>query len=424
MASPRRGDHASAGPACTRLPPVLRNPDFRLLWGGQIVSALGSQASALAFPLLVLGVTHSAAAAGLLVAAADLPNIVLPLLVGVLVDRWDRKGLMVLSDLGRAVALGSIPLALATGHLSLPQLAAVALVEGALQNMFGLAAGASLPRVVTEAELGDAVALGSIGGSAARVLGPSVGGLLFTIGRALPFLADAGSYLASALSLLFVRPEFQERRDAPRRDFRGEIGEGVGWLWRHPVLRFLAFPVAGLNFFSFGNQLILIVRAQELHAGAFGIGLLFAVGGVGGILGSLAASYLQRRFAFGALLVLATWGWALTWIPYALAPNFATLFAAYIVGAPVVAIFLVVQSSYQLRIIPDGLRGRVNSVFLLATAGLAPLSIALTGVLLQAFGGVGTILVVFVPQVLLAVLTTLNPHLRRAGAAHTGGEAR
>jgi MFS family permease len=208
------------------------------------------------------------------------------------------------------------------------------------------------------------------------------------------------------------------------RHFWGEVREGVSWLWHHPVLRFLAILVAGLNFFSFGYQLILIVRAQELHASAFEIGLLFAIGGVGGILGPLAASYLQRRFTFGTLMVLATWGWALTWIPYALAPNLETLFAAYIVGTPIVAMFLVVQSSYQLRLIPDELRGRVNSVFLLVTAGLEPLSIALTGVLLQTFGGVSTILIVFVPQVVLAALTTLNPRLRRDTPEGDRGEAR
>lgn len=400
-----------------RLPSVWRNPDFRLLWSGQIVSALGSEASGLAFPLLLLIITHSAAQTGLLTAVRGISTLVLPLPVGVLVDRWDRKKLMILSELGRAVALSSIPLALAAGHLSLLQLAVVSFVEGALQNVFGLAGSASLLRVVPEEELGDAIALNSIGASASRLLGPSTGGLLFTINRALPFLADAVSYVVSALSLSFIRPEFQEEREGDRRDFLGEIREGVTWLWRHPVLRFLAFLVAGLNVFSFGYQLILIVRAQDLHATPFDIGLLFAIGGAAGSLGSLAASYLQQRFTFGTLMVLVTWGWAFTWIPYALAPNLATLFAAYIVGAPIVAIFLVVQMSYQLRLIPDELRGRVNSVFRLLTVGLEPLSIALTGVLLQAFGGVSTILIVFAPQVVLAALTTLNPHLRRAAPA-------
>jgi MFS family permease len=381
------------------------------------VSALGSQASGLAFPLLLLSITHSPAETGLLIAARGLSNIVLPLPVGVLVDRMDRKKLMILSELGRGFALGSIPLALATGHLSLLQLAAVTLVEGALQNVFGLAASASLLRMVTEEELSDAIALGSIGGSASRLLGPSIGGLLFTVSRALPFLADAGSYVASALSMFFIRPELQQTRQVARQPFWGEIREGVSWLWRHPVLRFLAFLVAGLNLFSFGYQLILIVRAQELHASAFDIGLLFAIGGLGGILGPLAASYLQRQFTFGTLMVLATWGWALSWMPYALAPNLATLFVAYIVGAPIVSMFIVVQSSYQIRLIPDELRGRVNSVFLLVTVGLEPLSIIVAGALLQAYGGVTTILIVFVPQVVLAAVTTLNPRLRRSGSA-------
>jgi len=124
------------------------------------------------------------------------------------------------------------------------------------------------------------------------------------------------------------------------------------------------------------------------------------------------------------LLVLATWGWALTWIPYALAPNLATLFAEYVVGAPIVTIFLIVQARYQLRLIPDELRGRVNSVILLATVGLEPLSIVLTGVLLQHFGGVTTIIIVFVPQVVLAALTTLNSHQMRSEPANADGSTR
>jgi MFS family permease len=377
-----------------------------------MISSLGSQASGLAFPLLVLSLTRSPATTGIVSAIGSMSNILLPLPIGVLVDRWDRKKLMIVCELGRGVVLGTVLLAMATAHLSLLQLAAASLVEGALQNVFGLAGSASLLRVVTEEELGDAIALESIGGAASRTLGPSVGGWLFGVNRALPFLADATSYAASALSLIFIRPAFQAERKEVRGDFWGEVRDGGRWLWRHPVLRFLAFLVAGLNFFSFGYQLILILRAQELHADPAAIGLMFAVGGATGGLGALAASYLQRRFTFGTLMVLATWGWAFTWIPYALAPNFATLVVAYVVGAPIVSIFLVVQTSYQLRLVPDQLRGRVNSIFLLATAGLEPVSFILTGELLQAYGGTRTILIIFVPQALLAVLTAFNRQLR------------
>jgi MFS family permease len=408
-------------PFAVRLPSVWRNRDFRLLWSGQIVSSLGSQASGLAFPLLVLSATHSAAQTGLVAAVRGLSSIVLPLPVGVLVDRWDRKRLMIVSELGRSIALGSIPFALVTGHLSLLLLAAASLVEGALQNVFSLAGSASLLRVVREEELGDALAFGSVGDSVSRLLGPSIAGLLFSVSRALPFLADAVSYVVSALSLVFIRPEFQAQREAPRQKFRAEIGDGMRWLWRHSVLRFLAFLVAGLNLFSFGYQLILIVRAQELHANAFEIGLLFAVGGAVGSLGTLAGSYLQRRLSFGTLMVAATWGWALTWVPYALAPNFPMLLVSYLVGAPVVGMFILVQSTYQLRLVPDERRGRVNSVFRLITVGVEPLSIALTGILLQAYGGVTAILIVFVPQVVLAALTTFNQQLRATAAHATGG---
>lgn len=383
-----------------------------------MVSSLGSQASGLAFPLLVLSVTHSAAQTGLVAAVRGLSTLLLPLPVGVLVDRWDRKRLMILSELGRSIALGSIPLALVTGHLSLLLLATVSLVEGALQNVFGLAGSATLLRVVSDEELGDAVAFGSVGESVSRLLGPSIAGLLFTVDRALPFLADAVSYVASALSLVLIQPDFQGQREAPSQKFWAEIAEAMRWLWCQSVLRFLAFLVTGLNLFSFGYQLILIVRAQDLGANAFEIGLLFAVGGAVGSLGTLVGSYLQRRLSFRRLVVIATWGWTLTWVPYALAPNFATLFVGYLVGAPVVGMFILVQSTYQLQVVPDELRGRVNSVFRLITVGVEPLSVALTGILLQAYGGVSTVLIVFAPQVVLAALTTVfNRQLR--GAAST-----
>lgn len=395
-------------------PSLWRNRDFLLLWSGQIVSSMGSQVSMLAFPLLVLSVTRSPAETGLLGSLRSLPFIVLTLPVGALVDRWNRRQLMIVADTGRALALGSIPLALALGHLTLGQLAAVSLIEGTLFTLFNVAETAAFPQVVPKVQLPQAVGLNQTTESLCVLVGPGLSGVLYSCSRALPSLGDALSYAASVMSLLFVKTELQQERATDPGSMWIEIREGLTWLWNHSLVRFLALLVGGLNLFSFGYPLLLIVRAQSMHADSFTVGLLFASGGIGAMLGALLAAPLQKRFTFGQVMIGATWVWVLTWPPFAWAPNIPLLGVANALGWSVVPIFMAGQFSFRLTLIPDALQGRVNSVFKLIAFGVEPIALALAGVLLQLFGGVTAVLLIFAPQLILAVIATLNPHLRSA----------
>src|SRR5579885_1992667 len=152
--------------------PLWRNRDFLLITGGQAVSLMGSQVSQLAFPLLMLALTHSPAQAGFMAAVRGLPFALLCLPAGALVDRWNRKRVMILCDTGRALALGSIPLALLLGLLSLPQLYLVSLVEGTLFVFFQMAEYAALPHVVTKEQLPAATGQNEVLYSTALLLGP------------------------------------------------------------------------------------------------------------------------------------------------------------------------------------------------------------------------------------------------------------
>jgi MFS family permease len=235
-----------------------------LLASGQTLSALGSNVSQLAFPLLVLGLTGSPAQAGFVAALRALPYVLFVLPAGALVDRWDRKRTMILCDAGRALILGSIPVALALGRLMLAQLYLTSLVEGTLYVVFDLAEAASLPRVVEREQLSAASAQSAVTGGAAALLGPPLGGMLFGLGRTVPFLADVASYLVSVLSLCGVRTEFQGQRSMARRALRTEVAEGLAWLWRQPLLRTLAFLTGGINFvFPDTGTLILIVLTRQ-----------------------------------------------------------------------------------------------------------------------------------------------------------------
>src|SRR5437588_9580179 len=203
---------------------LWRNRDYMLLWSGQIVSNVGSMVSQLAFPLLILALTGSPAQAGLAGALRALPYLIFSLPAGALIDRWDRRRVMIICDTGRALSLASIPFALAIGQLTVLQLLIVSAIEGTLYAFFNTAEAACLPRVVAKEQLPAATAQNMATDGINALIGPPLGGALYALGSMLPFLADAISYFASVISLFFIKANFQELRVAARRKLWVEIG--------------------------------------------------------------------------------------------------------------------------------------------------------------------------------------------------------
>jgi MFS family permease len=409
--------HTRTAPA--RPASLWHNRDFLLLWSGQIVSTIGSQVSLIAFPWLILAVTGSPAQAGLIAAIRTLPYLLFGLPAGALIDRWNRKRVMILCDTGRALALGSIPLAFAFGLLTAMQLYLVSFIEGTLFIFFGLAEAAALPRVVSQEQLAAATAQNEFIYSFAGLLGPSFSGILYAISNAMPFLADSISYIISVCSLLFIKTQFQQERiAAPRGEgryiegLRKEILDGMYWLWHHPVIRFLVVLVSGLSLCGVGYVLIVLVLAQQQHASKFATGLILASGGIGSILGAIIAGPLARRLRVGHLMILSSWLLALTWLLFAFAHNPVILGVIVACAFLAVPIHASVQYGYRLASIPDKLQGRVNSIYRIILFSCESLGLLLTGVLLQAVGPVLTVLILFVPQCLLALAATLHKQLR------------
>ncbi len=293
---------------------LWRNRDYMFLWGGQLVSTLGTGVSSIAFPLLVLALTRSAAQAGLLGAFESLPYLIFSLPAGALVDRWDRKRVMVICDTGRALSLISIPLAALLGRLTVPQLYVVTLIDGTLYVFFNLAEVACLPRVVPKAQLPQASAQNEGGSIAAGLIGPPLGTFLFgVVGRTVPFLVDAVSYGASVVTLLNIKTEFQEERAPTTRRLRAEIAEGLAWLWWQPLIRFMAVLTGGINLVNAASTLLVIIIARDHHVPDALIGVIISIGSLGGIVGALLAPRIQRRFGFGAVITTTVWLSALLW---------------------------------------------------------------------------------------------------------------
>jgi predicted MFS family arabinose efflux permease len=395
-----------------------------LLWSGQVVSTLGSTASSIVFPLLILALTNSPAAAGVASALRAAPYLIFSLPVGALIDRWDRKRVMIICDLGRAIAVLSVPVALWLDALTIWQIYLVAFVEGSLFVFFNIAEVAALPRVVATAQLPQAAAQNEAAFGAVHIVGPSIGTFLYqALGKSAPFLADAISYLVSVVSLLLIKTEFRLAKAAASTPLRVDIVEGLRWLWHQPLIRYMAFLTGGLNLVNAAIPLVVIVLAKEMGARDVEIGLIFSIGGIGGIIGSLIGGRIQKRFSFGQVIIALIWLDALLFPLYALVPQFFLLGAIYALIYTLSPIYNVVQFSYRLSLIPDALQGRVNSTFRLIAFGFMPLGAAIAGFLLEWIGAVPTILVLTLWNLVFAILTTFNRHVRNARPlAHVAGD--
>ena len=407
--SPDQRQRIPSGPSKS----LSRNRDYVLLWSGQALSDIGGAISELAFPLLVLAVTHSPAQAGFVAALRALPATLFSLFAGVLVDRWDRKRVMLVCDTGRALSLASIPIAFALGHLTVWQLYITAFLEGTLMIVFTLAKTAAMAQVVTPVQLTTAVAQEEFVEGTTALFGPPLAGVLYTLGTMLPFITDAISYIISIVTMLLIGTPFQRERVSTSRKVWSEIAEGVLWVWHQPFILTMTLLMGAGAFVLSGNVLIVIILAQQQHASAVVIGLIFALGGIGSILGSLLAPHLEHRLTVGQSILLCRWYFVLSWPLYALAPLPLVLGAVEFGIGFVDPIEDVPYFSHRLKLIPDELRGRVLSACRLFPGMLRPLGLALTGVLIQHIGIFPTIWLAWAWLLVMTVIVTVIPQVRR-----------
>lgn len=396
--------------------PLWRNRDFTLLWTSQVASTVGTRVTSVAYPLLVLLLTGSPTLAGVVAFAQTLPFLLLYLPGGAWVDRWDRRRTMVLCDLGRAVALGSVAVTAVVGGtdaVTVPQLAAVAFAEGCLFVLFDLAEGSALPQLVHPDQVPSAVAYNQARSQGADLAGQPLGGVLFAAAPALPFAVDAVTYLLSGGAVAAIRTRLQGDR-APTADrLRTQIAEGIRFVWRSRFLRDAVVIVGGMNLLFNALFLALIVRAQDLGASSGEVGLLLGVLGAGGVLGSLVAPWLHRRLPGRLILVTVAWGWAVLLTSQALAPTLLWLGVLIGLESLLGPVFNVVINTHVYRVTPEQLLGRVRSAAKLVAWGTIPVGSLLGGVLAEHLGARTALLVVGAAMVPVAIGITLSRGMRR-----------
>jgi MFS family permease len=396
---------------------VWTNRDFRLLISGQLVSQLGNQLQSLALPLVVLAITGSAIQAGLILGISTATYLLVGLVAGALVDRWNRKRTMIWCELGRAALTATVPVALLLDAVTMAQLYLVAVATGVLTVLFQTANSTALPNIVDEQDVPAALGATHAAGSALGIVGSAIAGAAYATGRAVPFAVNAVSFLASALTLHRIRAEFQEEAGPTRpsaSELLRDIRQGLAWVWGQPVLRLLTVVEAADGLRYGAGYLIILELARRVGSDALHVGLVFAGAGLGGLAGGLVAGRIARRFRLGPVAITMLWVEALAFPLYAVAPSWEWLAGVAFLESVLTPIYSVAMSTYRIALTPDAIRGRVNGALGTLVTGAMSVGTVLGGLLLASIGAPALALGCGLWLLALAALTTSSGTVRRA----------
>jgi predicted MFS family arabinose efflux permease len=330
----------------------------------------------------------------------------------VVLDRVNRRTAMLFCDAVRFVALGSLGVLVLTGHASLIVIASIAVVEAVCGSVFEIAEASGLPMIVPLEQLPDASARNSVRGAATGLIGPPIGGVLFSVGRALPFLADALSYLLSFIGVALIRTPMQKNLGRGRSSMVRGLVEGFRFAFTQPFLRARMFIAASFNLAiqSATFCMVLALRLNGVSAGRIGVAV--AILGVGGLAGGFAAGFLRRQLS---LLVLVR---GICWCGVALLGLNAFLAGHLLSAVPIALIFMLlpainaVMVAYQVKVTPNEMQGRVESVRLTVAGGLATLGPVIAGVLVDSVNIVTATLFSAVAMAVGALVTVFSRGIR------------
>ncbi|WUF75507.1 MFS transporter [Streptomyces nojiriensis] len=408
---------------------MRRNKDFTVFWLGQALSVLGGSVSMLALPLLVLHATGSIVQMGLVTVVSSATSIGAGIFAGYVVDRVDRRRLMIVCDLVRAVLLGAVPLVWWAAGPQIWLLYVLTALAAVLRTLFDVAYVTAIPNLVRTQDL--TVANGRLMGTFAlgSLLGPVVAGFLTAgVGADWALALDGATFLVSAASLGWVR--FTAR---PAGDGADKAGAGAGmfremfvvgfrFLWSHPLLRPLTVGLTVLTFVTMGATDLLIYRVQhDLGRDSATLGYVIAISGAGSVAAALSAGRLRRLFGFGtcwlASIAMIAVGVAVTGVSRSV-PVIAALAAVFMFG---ITLGGICSMTLRQEVTPDHLLGRVTSAFWTVHNASGPVGAAVL-TLLAARHGVPAVSLAGGALCLLILGGGLLTPLRgsRAGAATAG----
>ncbi len=399
--------------------PLRRNRDFATLLVSQSVSAGGDAVSLTALPLLVLALTGSGLAMGIVGAVNAAADFVVGTVAGALADRGDRKRMMFVADLGRAILTALIPISVFLGG---PTMAVILLVAGPLailRAFFRAGYLASMPNLVGRSQLARGNGILETAFSASFILGPSLAGFLVTIvGPGETLALDAASFAISSIGLVLIRRDLKAPADRAPSRIVDDIREGIVYVARHPVLRsvilFFASTTGVLAPFA-AAMTFRIVRDLGESPAAFGLTLTGL--GLGTLVGSLIATRLGHGTNVARALVAAVFVMGATTAASGAIPSLPAIVLLSGLSGAGSAVLVVLYVSVRAANSPDALVGRVASTARVMALGLMPIGNLVGGILIDAVGGSATLAVLGATTCVLAIVFSQVPSLKAASLA-------
>jgi MFS family permease len=358
------------------------NRDFRRFWVGETVSAFGSSFTQFAIPLLVFKLTGSAVYLAASAALFTVPHLLFGLLIGAWTDRTDRRRLMIVTDVLAAAAVASVPIAGTTGVLSVWWVLAVVFAASTLGIFFEAAQFGAIPSLVEAADLVTANGRIQASFAAASVAGPLAAGVLLVILPVEQLLyIDAASFVVSAAALMLIRRPFNPPLARSRTSIRQDVVEGLRYVLRHPVLRNISAMMALVNLVSVTAFAQLVLLAKERYAASDSqIGILFAAGGVGVFLCSLAAGPLRKRWTFGNVALGSLMLSGVLLVLLAFSPSYWIAVFCWGLSSGLGVLFNINTGSLRQAIVPSQMLGRIITIAMVLAWSANPIGAMAGGI--------------------------------------------
>ncbi|MET9926709.1 MULTISPECIES: MFS transporter [unclassified Streptomyces] len=401
QARPEETGPASAGP-----PSLWRDRDYMYWWSGNGLSTLGTSVSTLAFPLLVLHLTGSAAQAGVITVLHMVGKLATLAVGGALADRVSRRAILCLAPLVQAVSMAVVALLVFRGDPSISAIGAMALLSGLAA---GLRVAVSMPvlrRIVPKEQIATATAQGMGRDMVAQLIGAPLGGLLYAMGRWIPFLFDAVSFLFVTLgSLLIRRPLGPDRHpgEGPRSSLAKDVGDGLRMIRRSDYLVFTLIWGAVLNAVAEGFILLFVVLIQHRGGGPTAVGLATSLAVTGGVIGAVLGPLLMGKLGARRVLIISAWIFMASFAVVVSVSQPWQIGLVVMVAMISMVPMNVVTESYEVRLVPDRYQGRVAATsrfFVQGVQWIGPLG---AGILADAAGVERAILVLAAAMAVLAI---------------------
>lgn len=366
-----------------KLFPALASANYRYYFIGQLVSLIGTWLQMVAQGWLIYQMTHSAFWVGVVSAVGNLPVLFFALFSGVIVDRVDRKKILIYTQYASMILALILGVLTMMNTITILQLNIISFLLGIVTAIDLPARQAFMTEMVEKEKIGSAVALNSGMFNAARVIGPGVAGILIgVVGTGGAFILNGLSYIAAIIVLYLIHP--LPREVHPHAHPIQAIKEGIGYVSSHPIIRNLIVYAGVVTVFGFSYTTVLPIMVSDVyHQGATLLGYIYAAAGVGAVVGAITLSIFANRFSNTMFI---GWGTGLSGVSLFLFASTNNILAAYITmfvsGFGLVLLFSTITTTLQ-HLIDDQYRGRVMSIYTIAFLGIAPLGSFLIGIVAE-----------------------------------------